>query len=116
MLTVHSLDHQEKTVTVGVKRSHAAIDETENQFENGSPKCYACTDSVIGPAILFDPEKFKDHITDSEDLQAFSNAHEAEDYIMKKDKDRKTLRCRTENLEITKENDTLQNKIIKLWI
>ena len=71
---------------------------------------------MIGPAILFDPEKFKDHITDPEDLQVFSDLDEAKDFIMKKDKDKKTLRRRAENLEIAERNESHQNDIIKLWI
>ena len=111
-----SLGQQDKSISLGVKRSHAAIEEPDNQLENAPRKFYACTDNVIGPAILFDPEKFKDHITDPEDLQAFANVDDAEDFIVKKNGDRKILRRRAENLEITKRNESLQNEIVKLWI
>ena len=52
---------------------------------------------MIGPAILFDLD-------------------EAEDFIMKKDKDKKTLRRRAENLEIAEQNESHQIDIIKLRV
>ena len=90
--------------------------DRQRQNATAPKQYYACTDSSIGAAILFDQEKVKDHIKDSKNLQAFSSLDDAEDFIMERNPE--TLLRRIENLEgekneLLKRNELLKNK---LWI
>lgn len=88
----------------------------DNQRENATAlkQYYACPDTSIGAAILFDHEKAKNHIKDSKNLQASSSLVDVEDFIMERNSEillRRIQNLEEEKNELAKRNESLKNKL-----